>query len=74
MVENKVIVELKSVEELAPVHYKQVLTQLRLSNHRLALLINFGEPHLKDGIHRIVNGLPEEPHAKAAKAAKVHSI
>ena len=54
-----VIVELKSVEALAPVHGKQVLTQLRLSGHRLGLLINFGEVHLKDGIKRIANGLPE---------------
>jgi GxxExxY protein len=52
-----VIVELKSVEKLAPVHAKQLLTQLRLSGHRLGLLINFGEEHLKDGIRRVVNGL-----------------
>jgi GxxExxY protein len=60
VVESKVIVELKSVEHLAPVHGKQVLTQLRLSNRRLGLLINFGEAHLKHGIERIVNGLPEK--------------
>ena len=60
LVEGKVIVELKSVEELARVHSKQVLTQLRLSQRRLALLINFGEVHLKNGIERIVNGLPDE--------------
>jgi GxxExxY protein len=61
LVDGKVIVELKSVEELARVHSKQVLTQLRLSQRRLGLLINFGEEHLKNGIERIVNGLPEEP-------------
>ena len=60
LVESKVIVELKSVEKLVPVHSKQVLTQLRLSQRRLGLLINFGEVHLKNGIERIVNGLPEE--------------
>src|SRR2546428_11278576 len=60
LVEDKVIVELKSVEKLLPVHSKQVLTQLRLSQRRLGLLINFGEVHLKNGIERIVNGLPEE--------------
>lgn len=60
LVEQKVIVELKSVEKLAPVHGKQVLTQLRLSGRKLGLLINFGEVHLKHGIERIVNGLPEE--------------
>ena len=59
LVEGKVIVELKSVEELIPVHSKQVLTQLRLSDRRPGLLINFGELRLKDGIERIVNGMPE---------------
>jgi len=54
---ESVVVELKSVETLAPVHGKQVLTQLRLSGHRLGLLINFGEVHLKDGIKRVANGL-----------------
>jgi len=61
LVEGKVLVELKSVEQLARVHSKQVLTQLRLSGHRLGLLINFGEVRLKDGIERIVNGLLDEP-------------
>jgi GxxExxY protein len=60
LVEGKVIVELKSLEQLARVHSKQVLTQLRLSDRRLGLLINFGEVHLKNGIERIVNGLPDE--------------
>jgi GxxExxY protein len=59
LVDECVVVELKSVETLAPVHGKQVLTQLRLSGHRLGLLINFGEVHLKDGIKRIANGLPD---------------
>ena len=59
LVDECVVVELKSVEALAPVHGKQVLTQLRLSGHRLGLLINFGEVHLKDGIKRIANGLPK---------------
>jgi iron complex transport system substrate-binding protein len=57
IVENAVIVELKSVEHLAPVHSKQVLTYLRLLDFRLGLLINFGAPVIKDGIKRIVNGL-----------------
>ena len=57
LVEDKVIVELKSVEKLERVHAKQVLTQLRLSQRRLGLLINFGETHLKNGIERIVNRL-----------------
>ena len=58
LIEDKVIVELKAVEKLIPVHSKQVLTQLRLSDGRLGLLINFGEARLKDGIERIANGMP----------------
>lgn len=57
IVEGKVIVELKSVEVIAPVHKKQVLTYLRLTNLKLGLLINFGEALIKDGISRIANGL-----------------
>jgi GxxExxY protein len=59
IVEGKVILELKSVEQIAPVHKKQLLTYLRLSNKRLGLLINFGDALIKNGITRIVNGLPE---------------
>ena len=59
LVEDRVIVELKSVEQLARVHYKQLLTYLRLADKRLGLLINFGEELIKDGIHRVVNGLAE---------------
>ena len=61
IVEDKVVLELKSVEEVAPVHKKQLLTYLRLTNCRLGLLINFGAPLIKDGITRIANGLPEPP-------------
>ena len=57
IVERKLIIELKSVERLAPVHAKQLLTYLRLSGCRLGLLINFGDVLLKDGIKRVVNGL-----------------
>ncbi|MCH2449921.1 MAG: GxxExxY protein [Gracilimonas sp.] len=57
LVEDKVIVELKSVERLAPVHYAQLLTYLRLSDKKLGLLINFNEKLLRDGVHRMVNGL-----------------
>ena len=59
IVEDKVIVELKSVEQIAPVHKKQLLTYLRLADMRLGLLINFGAPVIKEGITRIVNGLAE---------------
>lgn len=57
LVEGKVIVELKSVEQLLPVHKKQLLTYLRLSNKKLGLLINFGSALIKDGIKRVVNNL-----------------
>ena len=57
LIENgKVLVEIKSVEELAPVHSKQVLTYLRLTNLKLGLLVNFSAPYFKDGIERIING------------------
>ena len=57
IIEGNVIIELKSVEAIAPVHKKQVLTYLRLTNLKLGLLINFGEALIKDGITRVVNGL-----------------
>jgi len=57
LVNNAVIVEIKSVESILPVHKKQLLTYLRLADKRLGLLINFNEAHLKDGITRIVNNL-----------------
>lgn len=57
IVEEKLIVEIKSVESLAAVHAKQVLTYLRLTNIKLGLLINFNEELLKTGIKRIVNNL-----------------
>jgi len=59
IVNQGVIVELKSIEKVAPVHKKQLLTYLRLTDKRLGLLINFGEELLKDGISRVVNGLEE---------------
>ena len=61
VVENRVVVELKSIEALARVHRKQVLTYLRLSNMRLGLLINFGAEMLKGNIERLVNNLEESP-------------
>jgi GxxExxY protein len=62
LVGGKVIVELKSVEKILPVHKKQVLTYLRLTNRRLGLLINFNEDRLKNGISRIVNNLNKDDH------------
>ncbi|MEM6524942.1 MAG: GxxExxY protein [Bacteroidota bacterium] len=57
LVENKVIIEVKSLETLAPVHYAQLLTYLKLSDVKLGLLINFNSKVLKEGIHRVVNKL-----------------
>ena len=59
IVEKRVIVEIKSVDALGPVHFTQLLTYLRLADRRLGLLINFNVDKLKDGIKRIVNRLPE---------------
>ena len=57
IVENKVIIEIKSVETIAQVHPKQLLTYLRLTNLKLGLLVNFNESLIKNGIQRIVNNL-----------------
>lgn len=54
LVEQQLVVEIKAVEILAPVHFAQTLTYLRLSGHQLGLLINFNTVVLKDGIHRII--------------------
>ena len=59
IVDGRVLVELKSVENLLPVHKKQTLTYLKLAKLNLGLLINFGAPLMKDGIHRIANNLAE---------------
>lgn len=57
LVDNKVLVEVKSIENLAPVHFAQTLTYLRMKDIKLGLLINFNNKRLKDGIHRVVNNL-----------------
>lgn len=57
IVENKVIIEVKSVEQIAAVHPKQVLTYLKITGLKLGLLINFNEPLIKTGITRIANNL-----------------
>lgn len=57
VVENKIILEIKSIESLAPVHYSQLLTYLKLSDLKLGLLINFNSKVVKDSIHRVVNNL-----------------
>ena len=58
-IENKIILELKSIETITKAHKKQVLTYLKLTGCKLGYLLNFGEDLMKDGITRIVNGLDE---------------
>ncbi|MEA2043353.1 MAG: GxxExxY protein [Bacteroidota bacterium] len=57
LIDNKVIIEVKAVETIIPVHYAQLLTYLKLSGLKLGLLINFNAKTLKDNIHRVVNNL-----------------
>ena len=57
LVENKLVIELKSVEELHDIHLAQTLTYLRLGNYKLGLLINFNSVLLRDGIRRVINGV-----------------
>ncbi|NVK28680.1 MAG: GxxExxY protein [Flavobacteriia bacterium] len=59
IVEDKLIIELKSCEKLQPVHHKQLLTYLKLTRNRLGLLVNFNERNIGSGIKRIVNNLPD---------------
>ena len=61
IVEDKVIIELKSAEKTVPVNHKQIQTYLKLTGKRLGYLLNFGQALMKDGIFRAVNHLPEEP-------------
>jgi len=72
VVENLVIVEIKSVEAVHPVHKKQLLTYLRLTDKRLGLLINFNVELIRDGISRVVNGLAEDKHI-SRQGAKAQS-
>ena len=59
IIEGKVLLELKSVEKMTTVHWKQIVTYLKLSGIKLGFLLNFGEALMKDGIKRVVNGLEE---------------
>jgi len=63
LVESRVIVELKSVERISPVHPKQLLTYLRLTDLRVGLLLNFGADTMKEGIKRVVNDFPRSSTA-----------
>ena len=60
IVENCLMVELKCVENVLPVHRAQLLSYLRLSGYKLGLLLNFNVPHMRNGIHRVINGPESE--------------
>lgn len=60
IVEDCLVVELKCVERVLPVHRAQLLSYLRLSGHKLGLLLNFNVPHMRQGIHRVINGPESE--------------
>lgn len=73
-VEGRVIIELKAVERLQPIHSAQLITYLKLSGCHLGLLINFNEKLLKNGLKRIVNEYPEQkPTAETAERAEIVS-
>ncbi len=69
LVDDCVLVEIKSVRDFAPVHFRQLETYLRLSDLKLGLLINFGEWRIKRGIKRILNGLYETAEQKEDRVA-----
>ncbi len=69
LVEDQVIVEIKAVDELAPIHEAQVLSYLRLSGCRVGLLLNFHVERLRQGIQRVVNEFPEETPRPSAPSA-----
>lgn len=71
IVNGVVLVELKSVEKIAAVHKKMLLTYLRISDKRIGLLINFSEEVLRNGIHRIVNNHVEEGSRRGAENAEI---
>ena len=71
LVENSIVLELKSVEELHPVHYKQLLTYLKLADKQLGLIVNFNEHFLKNGIKRVVNNFVEPTNESYNKQLSV---
>ncbi|MFC2083223.1 GxxExxY protein [Candidatus Bipolaricaulota bacterium] len=68
LVEGEVIVEVKAVEKLAPIHEAQVISYLKLSGRRVGLLLNFNVQKLMDGLRRLVNDFPEPLHSSAISA------
>jgi GxxExxY protein len=74
LVEDCVIVELKAVEKLLPLHVAQLLTYLKLSKRPVGLLINFNVPHLRQGIRRVVNGYRQELEKDLPSVSPVSSV
>ena len=74
LVEGEVIVEVKAIDRLAPIHQAQLLSYLRLSGCKVGLLINFNVKVLKDGIRRMVNGFPDSPRSLRSQRQKVQSF
>jgi GxxExxY protein len=74
IIEDKVIAELKSVEQVTPAHKKQTQTYLRLTGNKLGYLLNFGGDVMKTGITRCVNGLPEKDSAPLRPCAPARTI
>lgn len=72
LVERQVVVELKSVSEIARIHVAQVLTYLKLTGHNVALLINFNKTSLQAGIRRVVLDFPEDGSACGAGSSGIH--
>ncbi len=68
IVENEIILELKAVEKVIPIHEAQLLSYLKLSNKQVGLLLNFNVLHMKEGITRIVNGYRRSPRSSASSA------
>jgi GxxExxY protein len=74
LVENCVIVELKAVEKLLPLHLAQILTYLKLSGRPVGLLINFNVPHLRQGVRRAVNGYRSETEKALPSVSSASSV
>jgi GxxExxY protein len=68
LVEGRVLVELKSIERVLPIHKAQLLSYLRLGDKQVGLLINFNVEHLREGINRIINSRPKFSAASATSA------
>lgn len=66
LVENRIVIELKSVEKILPVHESQIISYLKLADKRIGFLVNFNVPLVKDGVKRFVNNTPSQTSASSA--------